>query len=330
MKETNIYNMFLSMDMSTNNADHYSVLSIPDLKHKIGKSEEGWAKFFIRTEPGKSAIRNIKGEILWVEYNVDCCLVDEENNTSNARFAIATLRSDDESLQHIFLEVFTLSLLTMPQIPNDTDLSIKIEALLSIFSALRKAPVHKIQGLWAELLVMDRSKDIDTLVRAWHNSPSAKYDFTRGEDKIEVKSTSSEDRVHHFSLDQLNPNQSSNLLIASIIVRESAQDENGLSVMDLYEKICKRISSVDDRIHLYSAIINTLGNEYDKALNVYFDYSQAKDSLEFYDYKDVPRPLKEHIPVLVTGVSFNSNLSGLTCKIKSGTSYPADSLFNCI
>lgn len=330
MMEKSIHQIFQQMDSFTSNDNHFDVMSLPSMQHKIGKTEEGWPKFFIKTTDSKSAPHNIKGELLWVEYNVDCTVVDENQNQIDARFAIATLRSDDESLQRIFLEIFMLSLVTMPSEPTDQELSIKVEGLLSIFSSLRKAPIHKTQGLWAELIVMDRSKDVELLVKAWHNSPSAKYDFTKGEDKIEVKSTSSEERLHKFSLDQLNPTDSSNLMIASVIVRESAEDDNGLSIMDLYYKLCKKINVIDIRIHLYSAIINTLGNEYDKALNIYFDYSQAKDSLAYFEYTDVPRPLKKDIPPMVSGVSFYSNLSGLDDIKKKGKSYSSDSLYNSL
>ena len=64
-------------------------------------------------------------------------------------------------------------------------------------------------------------------IRSYYDSPAAKYDFTLGRDKIEVKSTSSEERIHHFSLDQLNPSPNSRLLIASVIVRESGQGNGG-------------------------------------------------------------------------------------------------------
>lgn len=331
MKEVNIHKLFQGIAESIENGCSFNVISIPNMKHKLGKSEEGFPKFFVTSKDiSNQNIRNIMAELLSVEYNVDCSLVDNEGNKTDAMFSIITLRSDDESLQQLFIEVFTLMLVTLPEIPNNYELSLKIEGLLSIFSALKKKPIHKIQGLWAEMLIIERSKQTDVLAKAWHNAPGAKYDFTMGCDKIEVKSTSSEDRIHKFALDQLNPSESSNLLIASVIVRESAEDENGLSIINLYDRICKKISDVNIRMHVYTVMVNTLGNEYEKAASVFFDYSQGKDSISYYDYRDVPHIEKKLIPPFVSSVKFNSDLSHVEDAFTKAYDYLGNLLFHSI
>lgn len=310
--------------------EKYTVLSIEGMKHKIGKSQEGYPKVFIITTPTKSALHNLNGELFSVEYNIECSLVDNNNEVTDAVFSIITLRSTDEYLRKIFFDVFTMMLLTLPETLTDFDLAMKIEGLLSIFASLKRKPIHKIQGLWAELLVIERSKNPNSVAIAWHNSPGSKYDFTMGEDKVEVKSTSSEERIHKFSLDQLNPTASSNLLIASVIVRESAKDDNGLSVNDLYVKMCKQITDIDIRMHVYTVITNTLGDEYEKANTVYFDYISGKDSLAYFDYKDVPKILKGAIPPFVSGVKFDSNLSHIDDIIKKGVTFEENTLSGSI
>lgn len=329
MKEHNVFEMFENMHSKDSNAYQYEVVSIPNSCHKIGKTQEGWPKFFVKTTPGKNALYNIKGEFLWVEYNVDCSIVDDSQHRIESNFTIITLKSDNESLQKLFIEIFALTLLTLPAEPSEPELSVKIEGLLSIFSSLKKPSLHKIQGLWAELLVIERSNNPECVALAWHNSPRAKYDFTKGDDKIEVKSTSSEERIHRFGLEQLNPSKNSNLLIASVKVRESSEDEHGLSVMDLYDRIRNKVKNVSVRIHIYSVIINTLGNQYEKALNYYFDYSQASDSLSFFDYRDVPK-IEGEINHLVTEVSFSSNLSGLKDVFESGNHFSEESLYKAL
>ena len=330
MENINLYKIFTDISDVANDGNHFKVTAITNTKHKIGKSDEGYPKFFVQCCDVNPHIHNSRAEVLSVEYNVDCSVIENEKETSDACFSIITLRSDDISLQRLFIEVFYLMIETLPDYPTNYDLSLKIEGLLSIFSALKRKPIHKIQGLWAELLVIERSKNPELMANAWHTIPAAKYDFTQGCDKIEVKSTSSEERIHKFSLDQLNPTESSNLLIASVIVRESAEDENGLSVMDLYDKICKRVSNIDARMHIYSVMVNTLGNEYDKAANVFFDYSQGKDSLQFFDYRDVPHIEKDDVPVFVTGVRFNSDLSHLKDAFSKGYEYLNNQLYKIL
>lgn len=310
--------------------EKYNVLSIERMKHKVGMSSEGYPKVFVVTKRSKTAIHNLNAELITAEYNIQCSLVDDNGEETNTIFSIITLRSTDEYLRKIFLDVFIMMLYSLPEVPTDLDLALKIEGLLSIFAALKRKPLHKIQGLWAELLVIERSKKPAIIATAWHNSPEAKYDFVKGKEKIEVKSTSSEERKHRFSLDQLNPSPSSKLLIASVIVRESAQDENGLSINDLYDKLCSRISNIDIRMHIYTVILNTLGEEYEKASSLYFDYVSGKDSLLYFESEDVPKIDKSLIPKFVTGVKFDSNLSYIDDVVKKGIKFDSESLFESI
>lgn len=180
-------------------------------------------------------------------------------------------------------------------------------------------------------MVIERSLDPQTLINAWHSIPSSKYDFTLGRDKIEVKSTSSEERVHRFSLDQLNPSPSSRLLIASITVRESGQDLNGLSIRDLYDRICNRLQNIEAQIRLYTIIAQTLGNDINKIDAVCFDYITASDTLAFYDYQTIPRILKKDVPSNISEVRFVCNITKLKDITTSNSFDKNDSqLFNSL
>ena len=199
----------------------------------------------------------------------------------------------------------------IPAIPSKRELAIEVENLISIFSALSKPPRKKVQGLWAELLVIERSLHPETLISAWHSQANAKYDFTMGRDKIEVKSTSGEERIHHFSLDQLNPSPNSRLLIASVIVRESAQGSGGMSVRDIYNKICTKVSANNARLKLYSIMAECIGSDLTKIDSIFFDYVEASDTLAFFDANQVPHVEKNSIQPFVSDVSFSSNLTHL-------------------
>ena len=289
----------------------FTVIAIEDLPHKLGITQEGFPMFFVRTNSSASSVQNIIREILSVEYNVSCMLIEDDGTEQDDYFSIITLRSLDTPIQSYFVEIFTMMLHKIQPIPSNRELSIEVENLIAIFDALTNPPKKKIQGLWAELLVIERSKDPETLINAWHSSPSAKYDFTMGKDKIEVKSSSSEDRVHKFSLDQLNPSPNSNLLIASTMVRESGPAAEGLSVIGLYDKIRDRVTSVDCLLRLYTIIAETIGSDIAKLESIYYDYTTAVDFLEFYDFHDIPSIAKENVPNLVSDVRFSSNLNGL-------------------
>ena len=58
---------------------------------------------------------------------------------------------------------------------------------------------------------------------------------------------------------------------------------------------------------------------------MYFDYTSAVDSLEFYDYHDVPSINKDAVSNLVTEVKFCSNLEGLIDVRKPESNFDIDS-----
>lgn len=311
MQISSLYTQFKSLTKSNESTNAFNVISLPNSKHKLGVSDEGFPKFFVFTNDSATSSNNIVRELLSVEYNQPCTIVEDGGISQSNVFSIITLRATEEPLQSYFIEIFSMMLSNLPETPSRRELSVEVENLISIFSALRKKPVKEIQGVWAELLVIERSLHPETLISAWHNQPNAKFDFTMGRDKIEVKSTSSEDRKHHFALDQLNPSINSRLLIASVIVRESAECTGGLSVKGLYKKICSRVSAVNLQLKLYSTLATAIGSDYKNWDSVFFDYVEASDTLAFYNVDDIPRILKSDVPEFVTEVKFCSDLSHL-------------------
>ena len=309
--------------------NRYRVVSLPERQHKLGVSEDGFPKFFVVTSD-HNMMQNLNAELLSVEYNVLCNIIEDGITYDNRYFTIITLRSDNDQFQKMFVDVFLMMLDTLPQIPSNIELASKIESLLSIFSKLKRRPIHKLQGLWAELLLIEQSMDPVTTARAWHSQPDSKYDFTMGSDKIEVKSTQGEHRIHHFSLDQLNPSANSNLLVCSVIVRESAKADYGLSVFDLYNRIYLKVTDSDILMHISEVVAETLGSDYYDAQKKFFDYTEACDSLSLYEHMDIPKIAKSDVPEHVTEVRFAADLSHLT-DVRQKNYYRGDSeLYNAL
>lgn len=308
METRTIFNQFKELNRS--DESRVNVIDIPSLPHKLGMTSEGFPVFFIVTNTTPFNAQNIEREMLSVQYDMPCTLISDDDEQNNA-YSIITLRASEVSLQSYFIEIFLMMLGKIPAIPSKRELAIEVENLISIFSALSKPPRKKIQGLWAELLVIERSLHPETLISAWHSQANAKYDFTMGRDKIEVKSTSGEERIHHFSLDQLNPSPNSRLLIASVIVRESAQGSGGMSIRDIYNKICTKVSANNARLKLYSIMAECIGSDLTKIDSIFFDYVEASDTLAFFDANQVPHVEKNSIQPFVSDVSFSSNLTHL-------------------
>ena len=311
MDAKQIYKNFQSLSRETDADNAFNVLTLPGCQHKLGVSNEGYPMFFVKTSAEKPDVHDMHLDIFTVEYNQKCTLREQGQAVSTDVYSILTLQNSDEPLQRYFIEISLLILEKLREVPSRRELSIQIDDLVAIFTALREKGKKTVQGLWAELLVIEKSLHPEVLINAWHNSPKAKYDFTLGYDKLEVKSTSGDERVHHFKIDQLLPSEHSNLLIASVFVRESGSGLGGLCIMDLYDKICSRVTNIDSRLKIQKVMGETIGNDYSKLNSEFFDYVTAGDTLAFYDSVNIPHIEREHVPTSVTKVEFDCNISGV-------------------
>jgi len=82
-------------------------------------------------------------------------------------------------------------------------------------------------------------------IKGYENHRIGKFDFSFGKLRIEVKSSSTEIRTHHFSSSQLNPVNNSEIIIASILVNINA---GGISLEEILGRINNRL---DDLVKPY-------------------------------------------------------------------------------
>lgn len=153
------------------------------------------------------------------------------------------------------------------------------------------------------------------MLKSWHVSTEDKYDFNDGVDKIEVKATSNEERIHHFAIEQLNPNKDSQLLIASLIVVNSGL---GTDIFDLVDSISSRVTDTEALLKLNEEVLLTIGSHIEEAKELKYDYNLAKDNLKFFNYKVVPTIKLKDVPLGVSSVHFASCLKDLdTVKVSN-------------
>ena len=311
MDAKQIYESFKNLSRITTEDNAFNILSLPDSHHKLGVSGEGYPMSFVKTSTEKPDVHDLHLDIFTVEYNQKCTLKEEGQSVSSDIYSILTLQNCDEPLQRYFIEISLLILEKLRDVPSRRELSIQIDDLVAIFTALREKGKKTVQGLWAELLVIEKSLHPEVLINAWHSAPKAKYDFTLGYDKLEVKSTSGDERVHHFTIDQLLPSEHSHLLIASVFVRESGAGLGGLCIKDLYDSICKRVTNIDSRLKIQKVMGETIGNDYSKLDSEFFDYATASDTLAYYDAENIPHIDKAHVPAPISKVEFDCNIGGV-------------------
>ena len=287
--------------------DEYSVDNLCDgLSHKLAYSPEGYPMIFIECSDEKIT-SNIRLKLFNVTFNKLCKLSDC-GKYIETKYSIVKLISSNRDLKKYFLEVMCLVLNKLPQKPKVEQLKREISKIISLFTVSANISKEAVKGLWAELFVIERSKDPLYLIKSWHVSIEDKYDFNDGIDKIEVKSTSNDERVHHFAIEQLNPNKDSQLMIASLIVVNSGIGKN---IFDLVDSITKRISDTKALLKLNEEVLQTIGCHIEEAKVMNFDYTLAKSNVRFYDYKVIPSIALSSVPDGVTSVHFSSSLKGL-------------------
>ena len=96
-----------------------------------------------------------------------------------------------------------------------------VDKFIELFKAIKEPPKKSIQGLWSELFLIEQSANPEKIISAWHSIPEEKFDFSFDKLRIEVKSSVTESRTHHFSLAQLNPVDNTEIIIASILLYTS-------------------------------------------------------------------------------------------------------------
>jgi hypothetical protein len=295
---------------SSDKGDSFNVASLPLItNHKIGISQIEQPMFFINcTDSANVKLIDSNLEFISVQFNRKCQLKTNKNKIEEDVYTIISLKTDSVDLQEYFLEIVFLIIKKISEKPLLKDLKIEVDTLINLFSKFSKPSTKTIQGLWAELLVIEQSCNPDYLIRSWHSSMSDKFDFNDGSDKLEIKSTSKSRRIHNFSIEQLNPNENSSLIIASIFAVETGVGKNIFGLIDLIEK---RIKDKDLCFRINEIIAQTLGKDFEKSFDIFYDYQLAVDSIKYYYSEILPTINSVIIPTQITNVRFDCDLTDI-------------------
>lgn len=315
----NVFKIFQELkNESPKNGDSFAIASLPTIKnHKLGISQNGQPMFFIKCDDNtkaKSLDTNL--EFISVLYNRQCQLINKKGKIEEDIYTVVSLKSDSDYLQEYFLKIVFVLIKNISEKPILKDLKIEIEKLINLFTKFSKPALKTIQGLWTELLIIEQSKNPDYLIQSWHSSTTDKYDFNDGNDKIEVKSTAKSRRLHNFSLEQLTPNLSSKLIVVSIFAIETG---TGTTIFDLVESIENKIEDKNLAFRVNEMVAVTLGNDFEKSFDIFFDYQFAVDTTQYYNSFDIPTINRTDIPSNITNIRFDCDLTDVKVANKTRT-----------
>ena len=196
------------------------------------------------------------------------CHIDFPNGQEEVDDVSLIRCGTDPDLETVFLRLMG-GLIPEFGDPSPDALAQLVAQLVDLFRALSQPARKSIQGLWGELLMVASSAEPIKLLAAWHVDPSDMYDFNGGQFRIEVKTSASRRRTHHFRLEQLQAPAGSEVVICSMITERAG---GGATVADLVRSIGPRIADHPDLIvRMESVIAETLGIEWRGSAHISFD-----------------------------------------------------------
>lgn len=290
------------------NLNYYSAKAIKGYEnHRIAKNylDNPSLLIFISEQNQNFLISNQNLFNIKVSHNLKC-EIESDSKVSYNSFSVVSYTGQNDDVKDVFLSTCQLLLKSLGLNPSNSKIKHIVGKFIELFKAIKETPRKSIQGLWAELFLIEQSNFPEHLISGWHSIPEEKFDFSFGKMRLEVKSSATDMRIHHFSSGQLNPINETEIIIASILVNVNA---GGISLIELLQRINNKLNDFPkqkEKLHLL--LYSTLGADLDKVDQIKFDYELAKESLRFYKSIDIPKIENTNIPIEVSNVKFISNL----------------------
>lgn len=266
-----------------------------------------WA-LVVRVRKSGSPIPALKLSSLSVDYGASYRL-HGTTTVEGLRVAVIRCASDDAAVRVLFA-TFCVALLDDLRVdPSDLDLEREVGKWLSLFWRLREPARTSVVGLIGELSLLDRVDDLAAWVRAWHRASTDNLDFEFETPKlsVEVKATTSQQRIHEVSVHQLTPVEKHRHYFASVIVELR---ESGVRLGDLVDELAGKLAATPELPMFWRALIDVCGESLGQYLDERFMRETASTSLTFYHADAVPRPVMElPLPAGVLGVRFRSDFA---------------------
>lgn len=284
----------------------FSAMDIPGLPDvRLGRSAGGPA-LLLALEGVDQQTSPIELKNLAVKPNVTC-RTDTSGVVTEGPFTVCMCTTSDSRLHGVFIDALQC-LLPPAQAGGPAQMRAAVEGLIELFSGLSRAPATSVLGLWGEVFLIFAAEDPDLVLDAWHQMPSDHYDFARGHERVEVKTTVGR-RQHSFSLEQLTPPSGTDVAVASIVTESSAA---GVTVPELVALAAGRCSATDAATRLLSGASKALGCQIEDWSETRYDLARAQDSLLILPGELIPRPMVDRPKIW--DVRFRVDLEGLAPK----------------
>lgn len=236
----------------------------------------------------------------------------EEDDVESLRVCVVRCISRDSEVRKLFATVCAALLDHLPADPSDADIAAEVDKWVSLFWRLQMPARTSVIGLIGELTILDKVEHLADWVQAWHFNPNENLDFAfaRPHLSVEVKATSSQQRVHEVSIHQAAPPVQEDHFFASVIVELR---DSGVRIGEVIGEFGDRLAGRPEADLLWGSVATVCGASLDQFLDVRYMRDVARNSLQFYGADAVPQPsIVLPLPAGVSGLRFRSDFSSVT------------------
>ena len=246
-----------------------------------------------------------RGKFLDVLFDTEC-EISTPNGTTKRNYTILSLKSEDETMERVFISVCSDISELLGENPDYIKVIKVVNTMRDLFSKILQVSKKEETGLWGELFLIYISSDKELLIDSWHVNPRDTFDFNDGNTKLEVKTTTRNERIHTIKLNQILKSIESCSLICSIM---TSRIDLGVSVIDLIDKISVNIK-VEYRQKLINKVLDSAGENFKNFKNRY-DLKTSKNSFKFYNANNIPSINTKHISNDISNIKFDVSLENI-------------------
>ena len=285
------------------------------LAHPVARGSNHFIAIDINSAPtlllnseniSQAVVPPLKLRGIHVAYGMPCNLQLPSGSRTQHVLTTITCKTSDPLERAFFIDCCETLLRIVGESPSLNAVIAATEHLSNVFQRLGSPARESITGIIGELLIIDLSPNPYTAIAAWRQHPEDRYDFSLDSIRLEVKSSSSRNRIHYLTYEQCSPPLGTIGLLASIIIESAG---GGQSLRDLITSIETRV--IDDHQCVYrlrGIVADTLGETLARALEERFDRALAEASVQLYDLRSVPA-IRGLLPPGVVRVKFQSDVT---------------------
>ena len=248
----------------------YAVLPVPGYRNYfVGSDTEGHACLLIAVpdcSPGPPPIR--LGN-LDAQFDMRCYLRRAGQPEREEVLTVVRCRTVETETTRYFLSVARSLLPMLGDAPSGRDVAGAVQRLAAMFQRILTPASRPVAGLFGELFLIASSTTPTRAVAAWRASDDARFDFSGGDIRLDVKTATGRVRSHVFAHEQCSPPPGTLAVVASLFAERTA---TGISLRGLVDRIRDRIVAEPDLVFkLHDVVARTLGTSLNESMAVAFD-----------------------------------------------------------